>query len=66
VPRPARKLIVSSRWLYKIKHIADGSIGKFKARFVARGFSHREGEDYYMLDFGVHPDSVHTHTSNLV
>jgi hypothetical protein len=37
---------VSSRWLYKIKHVADGSIEKFKARFVARGFSQREGVDY--------------------
>jgi hypothetical protein len=27
---------VSSRWLYKIKHVADGSIEKFKARFVER------------------------------
>jgi hypothetical protein len=37
---------VSSRWLYKIKHAADGSIEKFKVRFVARGFSQREGVDY--------------------
>jgi hypothetical protein len=24
----------------------DGSIDKYKARFMARGFSHQEGEDY--------------------
>jgi hypothetical protein len=46
VPRSEGKSIVSSRWLYKIKHVADGSIEKFKARFVARGFSQREGVDY--------------------
>ena len=46
VPRPEGKSIVTSRWLYKIKHVADGSIEKFKARFVARGFSHVEGVDY--------------------
>ena len=39
VPRPEVKSIVTSRWLYKIKHAVDGSIEKFKARFVARGFS---------------------------
>ena len=39
VPRLEGKSVVTSRWLYKIKHVADGSIKKFKARFVARGFS---------------------------
>eukprot|EP00253_Pinus_taeda_P025972 PITA_25972 len=37
---------LASRWLYKVKHAADGSIEKFKARFVARGFSQVEGVDY--------------------
>jgi hypothetical protein len=46
VPRSEGKSFVSSRWLYKIKHVADGSIEKFKARFVVRGFSQREGVDY--------------------
>jgi hypothetical protein len=39
VPRPKGKLVVTSRWLYKIKHAADGRIEKYKARFLARGFS---------------------------
>jgi hypothetical protein len=37
---------VTSKWIYKIKHAVDGSIEKYKARFVARGFSQVEGVDY--------------------
>eukprot|EP00253_Pinus_taeda_P015555 PITA_15555 len=46
VPRSEGKYVVSSRWLYKVKHATYGSIEKFKARFVARGFSQVEGVDY--------------------
>jgi hypothetical protein len=46
VPRPQGKSVVTSKWIYKIKHVADGSVEKFKARFVASGFSQKEGIDY--------------------
>jgi hypothetical protein len=46
VPRPEGKSVVTSKWIYKIKHAVDGSIEKYKARFMARGFSQIEGVDY--------------------
>eukprot|EP00253_Pinus_taeda_P007144 PITA_07144 len=46
VPRPRDKSMVTSLWLYKVKHAANGSIEKHKARFVSRGFSQVEGIDY--------------------
>ena len=46
IPIPEGKSIVTSKWIYKIKHAADGSIEKYKARFMARGFSPKEGIDY--------------------
>jgi hypothetical protein len=33
-------------WLYKIKNFEDGSIEKFKERFVAIGFFQKEGVEY--------------------
>ena len=46
VPRPEDRSIVGSRWIYKIKYIADGSLEKCKARFVAKGYAQKEGIDY--------------------
>ena len=37
---------MTSRWLYKVKHATDGNVEKYKAQFVARGFSQVEGVYY--------------------
>ena len=42
VPRPKEKSIVSSKWIYKMKHSTNGSMAKYKARFISRGFSQKE------------------------
>jgi hypothetical protein len=39
VQRPKENYVITSKWVYKIKHVVDGSIDKYKVRFVARGFS---------------------------
>jgi hypothetical protein len=35
--------VITSKWIYKIKHATDGSVEKYKARSIARGFSQTEG-----------------------
>jgi hypothetical protein len=40
------KSVVTSKWIYKIKHVVDGSSEKYKVIFVSRGFSQVEGIDY--------------------
>jgi hypothetical protein len=44
--RPKGKSILNSMCIDKIKHVADGSVKKYKAIFVARGFSQVEGIHY--------------------
>ena len=38
VPRPEGKFVVTSKCIYKIKHVVDGSIEKYKARFSGMWF----------------------------
>jgi hypothetical protein len=46
VLRPQGKSVVTSKWIYKINHATYDSVETFKARFVACGFSQKEGIDY--------------------
>jgi hypothetical protein len=39
VPKAEGKKVVGSKWIYKVKHATDRSVDKYKARFVAKGFS---------------------------
>ncbi len=45
VPRPRDKNIVGSKWVFHVKRKADGSIDKYKAWLVAKGFTQVYGVD---------------------
>eukprot|EP00253_Pinus_taeda_P030637 PITA_30637 len=42
VPRPTNKSVLGLRWIFKVKHVAEKRIEKYKAK----GFSQVEGIDY--------------------
>ena len=45
-PLPPGRKAIGSQWVFKIKRHDDGTIEKFKARFVAQGFSQVFGSNY--------------------
>jgi hypothetical protein len=46
VTLPSGKKPVGCKWVFTIKHKADGSIERYKARLVAKGYTQSYGVDY--------------------
>ncbi|GKD00854.1 retrovirus-related pol polyprotein from transposon TNT 1-94, partial [Tanacetum coccineum] len=46
VPRPDRVMIISLKWIFKVKLDEYGGVLKTKARLVAKGYRQEEGIDF--------------------
>jgi hypothetical protein len=46
VPCPPHVRLITCKWVYKVKTRSDGSLERYKARLIARGFQQEHGHDY--------------------
>ena len=46
VKKPEKEEVLKSGWVYKLKTNPQGEVKRFKARFIVKGYSQREGIDY--------------------
>ena len=46
VDAPKGVKLIGCRWVYKVKHNTDGSINRYKARLVVKGYAQKHNIDY--------------------
>ena len=67
VPSPPGANVVSGKWAFCHKFHSDGTLSRYKARWVCRGYSQQHGIDYdETFSHVVKPSTIHTVLSNAI
>lgn len=46
VPRERNQHVIDTRWIHTVKFLPNGSVGRYKSRWVAQGYTQEYGIDY--------------------
>ncbi|TXG57200.1 hypothetical protein EZV62_018513 [Acer yangbiense] len=57
---PKGKKLVGCKWIFTVKHKADGTVERFKVRLVAKGFIQSYGIDYMEIPPGLEDEFNHS------
>ncbi|CAM9002578.1 unnamed protein product [Rhodiola kirilowii] len=49
---PPGKHVIDSKWIFRVKYHSDGTIERYKAHVVAKGYTQVEGNDYHTTTGG--------------
>jgi hypothetical protein len=53
--------LITCKWVYKVNTRSDGSLDRYKARLIARGFQQEQGHDYdETFTLVAHITTIHT------
>ena len=47
VPRDSSMNILGCKWVFRLKYNTDGSVERYKARLVTKGYNQQAGVDYF-------------------
>jgi hypothetical protein len=46
VPLPSGEKTIGCKWVFTVKYLADGSVNRYKAHLVTKGFTQIPGKDF--------------------
>lgn len=49
VPLPSNRQAIGCKWVFRVKENIDGTMNKYKARLVTKGFNQQHGFEFHEI-----------------